>query len=268
MSEFPTGKPHVSFSEVSCWTSCGWKHKLTYIDKIKIEDQDWIHAEFGTHVHKGIEKYLTTKVLDVDSVLDAIEKDWISKKRENVETWKTWAKNILEDLVPWIDSNYPDWELIGSELLLYQKINETETLNFKGLVDCIIKVPLNKEKTKWKIWILDWKTGPAYGWRKEKLQDELVLGQLWLYKNYLMKFLDVTSRDISCAFVVLKKGAKKGSTVSKYEVCIGPKPMERGQKLLTDMVAGVRRGKFFKNKYSCEYCDLRKAGKCNPLSAN
>ena len=31
---FPTGKPHVSFSEIKIWKECPWRHKLTYIDKI------------------------------------------------------------------------------------------------------------------------------------------------------------------------------------------------------------------------------------------
>ena len=31
---FPTGKPHVSFSEIKAWKECSWRHKLIYIDKI------------------------------------------------------------------------------------------------------------------------------------------------------------------------------------------------------------------------------------------
>ena len=36
MTTFPTGKPHISFSEIKNWHECGWRHKLTYIDKIKL----------------------------------------------------------------------------------------------------------------------------------------------------------------------------------------------------------------------------------------
>ena len=38
-NEFPTKKPHISFSEVRIWKECGWKHKLMYIDKI-VENED------------------------------------------------------------------------------------------------------------------------------------------------------------------------------------------------------------------------------------
>ena len=263
MSNFPTGKPHVSYSEVSCWTQCGWKHKLAYIDKVQIPDQDWIHANFGTHVHNGVENYLKTRSMDIDSVTNAIRKEWEEKKRGEVEKWTKWAVNILTDFPGWLEKNFPGWELIGAELPLSEDIPD-ELLKFKGFIDCIIKVPLNEEKTKWKIWILDWKTGPAYGWRREKLEDTLVLAQLWLYKRFLMNKLDLKSRDISCAFVVLKKGAKIGSTISQYNISIGPTPMEKGEKMLKNMIAGVKKNKFFKNKYSCEWCDYKKAGICVP----
>jgi len=263
MLDFPTGKPHVSFSEVACWNSCGWKHKLSYVDKVPLPDQDWIHADFGTHTHHGVEQYLTTRNLDIPAVLKLIEDDWAKKNRPDVEKWKTWATNILTDMPAWLDENFPEWELIGAEHALYEDIPD-EVIKFKGFIDCIIRVPLNEEKTKWKIWILDWKTGPAYGWRRDKLENELVLAQLWLYKSFILRKLELQSRDVACAFVVLKKGAKPGSTIARYDISVGPKPMERGEKLVSNMINGVRRGKFFKNKFSCEFCDYKKAGICNP----
>ena len=54
---FPTGKAHVSFSEVRTWAECPWKHKLTYIDKVKA-DVESEHLYFGTAVHASCEKYL------------------------------------------------------------------------------------------------------------------------------------------------------------------------------------------------------------------
>lgn len=265
MSDFPTGKPHVSYSEVSCWTSCGHKHKLSYIDKIEVPDQDWSHADFGKHVHFGVENYLKTRTMDIPAVLKLIEDDWSSKNRPEVQKWKTWAFNILTDFPGWLDTEYPGWELLGAELPLYEDIPEEETIKFKGFVDSIVRVPLNEEKTKWKVWILDWKTGPAGGWRKEKLEDDLVLAQLWLYKSYLLRKLELQSRDVGCAFVVLKKGARQGKTISKYEISVGPKPMERGEKMVRNMVAGVRKGKFMKNRYSCEWCPFKNTVHCTNI---
>jgi len=263
LTDFPTGKPHVSYSEVSCWTSCGWKHKLSYVDKVPLPEQDWIHANFGTHVHAGVESYLKNRTMDIEAVTRAIEAEWIEKGRGEIEKWKLWAHNILADFPKWIEDNFPGWELLGAELSLYEDIPE-DIIKFKGFVDCVIRVPLNEEKTRWKVWILDWKTGPAYGWRRDKLEDDLVLAQLWLYKSFLIRRLELNSREVGCAFVVLKKGAKPGSTISRYDVSVGPKPMEKGEKMVKNMITGVRKGKFIKNKYSCEWCDYRKAGICTP----
>ena len=261
-SDFPTGKPHVSYSEVRCWTECGWRHKLSYVDKVQLPEQDWIHADFGKHVHSGVENYLKTRTMDIPAVLKLIEDDWVARNRPELEKWKNWAHNILTDFPGWLDSEYPGWELLGAELPLYEDIPEEETIKFKGFVDSVVRVPLNEEKTRWKVWILDWKTGPAYGWRRDKLENELNLAQLWLYKSYLLRKLDLQSRDVGCAFVVLKKGAKPGSTIVRYEVSVGPKPMEKGEKMVRNMVCGVRKGKFMKNKYACDMCDYAKHGLC------
>ena len=261
--EFPTGKPHVSYSEVSCWTLCGWKHKLSYIDKVPLPPQDWIHANFGTHVHAGVENYLKTRVMDIQPVLDAIATQWAEMNRPSVEKWQSWAKNILEQFPSWLEENFAGWELLGAELALYEDI-PNEIIKFKGFVDCLVRVPLNKEKTRWKVWILDWKTGPAYGWRRDKLEDPLVLAQLFLYKDYLLRKLELNSREVGCAFVVLKKGAKVGNCIVRYDVSAGPKSLEAGAKIVRNMVSGVRKGKFIKNKYACEWCDYRKAGICVP----
>lgn len=260
-NDFPTGKPHVSYSEVSTWHSCGYKHKLSYIDKVVIE-QDWIHADFGKHVHAGVENYLKTRTMDIPAVLKLIDDDWAARNRPDPEKWKKWAHNILTDFPEWLEAECPGWELLGAELPLYEDIPEEESIKFKGFVDSIVRVPLNEEKTKWKVWILDWKTGPAGGWRRDKLENELVLAQLWLYKSYLLRKLELQSREVGCAFVVLKKGAKPGSTIVRYDISAGPKAMDKGEKLVKDMVNGVRRGKFLKNKYNCEWCDFAKSGHC------
>ena len=43
-SMFPTGKPHISFSEIKQWKECAYRHKLTYIDKIDVfEDSPYLH---------------------------------------------------------------------------------------------------------------------------------------------------------------------------------------------------------------------------------
>ena len=59
-SVFPTGKPHISLSEVKQWKECPYRHKLVYIDKIEtFEPSPYLH--FGTAVHEGCETLLERK---------------------------------------------------------------------------------------------------------------------------------------------------------------------------------------------------------------
>ena len=54
---FPTGKPHISFSEWKAWKECPFRHKLAYIDKIDTF-QPSPFLDFGTAVHEGAESFL------------------------------------------------------------------------------------------------------------------------------------------------------------------------------------------------------------------
>jgi hypothetical protein len=65
-----------------------------------------------------------------------------------------------------------------------------------------IKVP--QKGDKWKYYILDWKTASARGWDWEKQQDFLTHMQLLLYKHFWMTKNNLSSRDVQCAFVLLK----------------------------------------------------------------
>ena len=44
---FPTGKPHVSFSEVKVWKECSYRHKLAYVDKLDSYEAN-PYADYGT----------------------------------------------------------------------------------------------------------------------------------------------------------------------------------------------------------------------------
>ena len=67
-SLFPTGKQHISFSEIKQWKECSYRHKLVYIDKIDMfQDSPYLH--FGTAVHEGCESLLETKKIDRDKIL-------------------------------------------------------------------------------------------------------------------------------------------------------------------------------------------------------
>ena len=75
MTNFPTGKPHVSFSEVKIWKECSYRHKLVYIDKVDMFEPSPF-LDFGTAVHEGCETYLTTKTVDKKKLFKDITTAW------------------------------------------------------------------------------------------------------------------------------------------------------------------------------------------------
>lgn len=255
---FPTGKQHVSFSEVRTWRECPWRHKLAYIDKLSPPVASE-HLDFGTAVHSSCEKYLKTRELDVELCLSQIRDSWEKKGFPDVEKWCKWAETVLNDVPEFLEKNFPGWECVDAEHPLMENINNQE-IKFKGFIDGLLRVKDGKGKQK--ILIIDWKTGPAYGWKREKKEDFLMQAQLVLYKWYIMKKLDLSSSDVQTAFIVLKKGAKSGNSIDLVKFSAGPSLQEKANKMVENMITNVKKGFFPKNKYSCEYCDFAKSGQC------
>ena len=275
---FATGKPHVSFSEVRIWKECAWKHKLMYIDKI-LDFEAGIYTEYGSILHEAIEDYLNTKSMKIDVAIEKLENSWKKhsfdsetsikertliaesqgwKYRHNYfEDWKEWCTNSLEDLPIFLNENYPGWELVSAEEELYEKIDEE--MSFKGFIDCIIKYKKGK-KTKYVI--IDWKTASPRGWSRDKQQDIKTIAQLILYKHYWTRKNNIPTRDVACNFVLLKRGTKKGKTCKIINVSSGPKSIEKANKIVKNMIAGVRRKFFMKNRSSCKFCPFANTPDC------
>ena len=148
---FPTGKPHISFSEIKQWKECPYRHKLTYIDKIDtFVPSPYLH--FGTAVHEGCETLLEARQVDRDKILGVMKEEWkkagyenpewYSKqpgwyKHEPVETWETWANNMWDEVLDFLDKELPNWECFEAEEQLYEPI-EAAQINFKGFIDGVL----------------------------------------------------------------------------------------------------------------------------------
>ena len=68
-------KPHISFSELSVWKSCSFKHKLQYIDKIDLSTSS-PHLFYGTILHEALEEYVKTKKMNIDEANEKIKIAW------------------------------------------------------------------------------------------------------------------------------------------------------------------------------------------------
>lgn len=271
--EFPTGKGHISFSEIKCWKECTWRHKLMHIDKIDIGDTS-PYLYFGTCAHAGIENFLETGSTDAERLLDNFRSDWnkngfsdpewISRqpgwyKSKPVDEWCQWAQNMWNDIPSFLDETFPGWKIHKAEEMLYESIHD-KNLNFKGFIDAVFEVPDKKGDIKY--WIIDWKTAPKYGWRRDKKQDILMTSQLILYKYFWALKYNIPLKDIRCGFVLLKREAKPGKICELVTVSVGPKSLSRALKILNNMISSVRKSMFLKNRNSCRFCQFKDTEYC------
>lgn len=276
----PTGKPHVSFSEVKMWKECTWRHKLVHIDKLS-EFEPSVHLDYGTILHEGIENFLETRKMDIDAVLSKLEETWKERgyddpeniqkqvdsakqqgwtyKHNTISDWKESATNSLKRLPSFMDENFGKWKTIEAEHQLYEDIKGSEGAKFKGFIDALI---LSEVDGKKKAWIIDWKTSSARGWNKQKRQDFLMQAQLMLYKSFWSEKMSLKSSDISCGFVLLKKNTKEEKSVELIKISAGPVVMERSQKLVRSAIKGMKAGIAMKNRDACRFCEFKDTVHC------
>ena len=270
----PTGKPHVSFSEVKCWKECSYRHKLQHIDKINL-DEPSPYLFFGTAVHAGCETLIEERQVTPEPLLEQFKKEWYDNgfdkpewytkqpgwyKHAPVEVWCDWARNMWGDVPDFLDKEFPGWKPVKAEEQLYEEIEGLDA-RFKGFIDAIIEVPKKRGKGT-NYWILDWKTAQSYGWRRDKKQDILMTAQLILYKHFWSQKHGIPLDRIRCGFILLKRGAKPGKVCELVPVSAGPKSLDRAQKILRSMIKSVRRGMFLKNRHSCNFCPYLNTHHC------
>lgn len=271
---FPTKKKHISFSEIKCWKECSWRHKLMHIDKVDVFEPS-PYLDFGTAVHAGCESILETKSLDTKKIIKEIrdaweennfdDEDWVNNqpswyKYEPVDTWCQWAENMWKEVPEFLDETFPGWECFNAEEELYEPVVDKD-INFKGFIDGVIRVP-KKRGEGYNYWIIDWKTAGAYGWRRDKKQDILMTAQLILYKTFWSRKHNIPLKDIRCGFILLKRGGKPGKVCELVTVSVGPKSIQKADKIMNNMISAVRRGMFLKNRDSCKYCQFKDTEFC------
>ena len=279
---FPTGKGHVSFSEVKNWAECPFRHNLLYVEKINVY-KDNPYADFGTILHDAIEAYINGTNFNLENINMCLENKWKEKgydspefikevkehrsangwkyTHENLEDYKTSAKNIIQDFTDFMDNTFPEWEPISAEFEIGEPINEN--LNFKGFIDCIIAKPKTPGSDQVEYWILDWKTTGSTGWFYKKKKEFLSLAQVGLYKNYWAKKHNIPLKDIKTGYVFLKRGAKPGKTCELLTVPSGPKFIEKTNQLVDKMIFNVQKGNKLKNYNSCIFCPYKETEHCS-----
>ena len=277
----PTGKNHISFSEVSTILECGWRHKLKYVNKL--EDPGSEHTVYGSCIHDSAEEWLlnkdsawfdleesiercTTKVkeefsrikFDADGNAKKLEKEWIAPIR-----------GILTKIPSWMEETFPGYSVIAAELELFESFEGQHNKWYKGFVDCIIKTPKKARRGAKNAargstyWILDWKT-TSWGWDKKKQTDPVKKMQLALYKHFVSKKLDIPFEDIKCGFVLLKRTAKGEEYCDLLEVPVSDQTRLATLKIVSNAINVVKRRMWTKERGdSCRYCEFFVTEHCN-----
>ena len=262
--DLPTGKKHISFSEVKLWKECSYRHRLFHINKIDLSKPSPV-LEFGTAVHAACEDYLLTKQMKPEICFNLLDEAWRrhSTSKEFTEKLlhdsKEESKSILSEVPAFLDNTFPGWETVDAEHQLYESV-EGHPHAFKGFIDGVIKAKGKKGEDLY--WILDWKTS-QFGWMKNKKSDEVTKYQLALYKNFWhKKNPNIPFKNIRCGFVILKKKSKPGKHCELFSVSIGDVPVQRSLKVVNNMISSVKRGISIKNRDSCTWCEYKNTEHC------
>lgn len=249
-------KEHVSFSELRLFNECEWKWLLLKVFGQQIEDRSF-QMDFGKAVHSGMEvlygpggtvEAATKHALELyDESLRTLD---LSHPSDKAEAYR------IRDCIPGF---YQDCmkcpELQGittlkSELQLMQPIERTDGLSvkFKGFIDIVF---IKKLKVKTVIYIADFKTC-QWGWPAKKFQDIEVISQLLLYKHFFCKMMGADPKNVSVAFILLKKKPKEGELcVEVAKISAGPKATEAALDYLQKAVSGMHRYSYSKNYDAC-----------------
>jgi len=263
LEDLPTGKPHVSYSEVKNWRECSWRHRLIYVKKVDVFKPSPF-LDFGTAVHAACESFLETRQMDTNITMDVLDEAW--RKNSGAPGFdaasllkaKEDAAVILAEVQPFMDEQFPGWKYVAAEEELYEGI-EGHPQAFKGFIDGVIMAKGKRGEDI--VWLLDWKSSQR-GWLRAKRQDEMTKNQLVLYKSYWAKKHGVGLKDIRCAFVILKRAAKPGQHCELFPISVGDVVIKRSLKMVNDMVTSVKRGVALKNRNSCTYCEYKGTEHC------
>lgn len=153
----PTGKHHVSYSELNVFLECSYKHKLQYIDNLR-SDPGSIHTEYGQVVHDLLENYIVSRKLPTEQEEELACEDFVKRCSEltskydikisanEIEEFKGSIKGITAQAAQFLDESFPGWEPVAAEYNLYEAIQGTKNRWFKGYIDSVIRIPRKRAK--------------------------------------------------------------------------------------------------------------------------
>lgn len=261
-------KEHVSFSELRLFNECNWKWVALKVFGKQLDERSF-HMDFGKAVHAGMELLYAKgegdpiraafyALLIYDQALSTIGELHPTDAKE-AERLRHLLPAIFRDSLacPDLQGIIP----IKSELRLFESISRTDGLDvkFKGFIDIIF---VKKLKRKTVIYIADFKTC-SWGWPAKKFQDIEVISQILLYKHFFCKVTGADPKNVTAAFILLKKKPKllspKGVqpevfdlSVEVVKISAGPKATQQALDYMQRSITGMHSYSYEKNYASCK----------------
>ena len=250
--------PHISFSALKDWNFCAWYHKLTRIDGIGGFEGNAFTA-FGNAIHEVCEKKLLKEDINEDEVfLERFEHFLKELKEEQdqklVADMREQGKQTLPEIEDALEDYFGEYEVLGSEIPLDEKIQDEDQFVFKGFIDGVVATPDGK------VHIFDWKTC-SWGWDAKRRNSPMTTYQLTLYKHYFARKMEIDPKNIETHFALLKRTSNK-DRVEFFRVTSGPRKTENALKLLKKALYNIKNKRYIKNRLSCRYCAFNKTEHC------
>jgi len=251
---------HISYSELKCWDSCPFYHKLSYIDKLKVFKGNEYTA-FGNAIHDTCENMLLNEQIKesdhfIDKYKEALQKlasDGYDFNKKLTLEMKEQGLGLLPQIKPALKKYFNKYKVFSTEEKLFEDTS-FEDYKFKGYVDLVIKTGNGKYH------IIDWKTC-SWGWASKRKTDKITTYQLALYKHFFAKKHNINLKDIEVYFILLKRTAKKNNVEILKTIC-GNIKIKNALKLLYRALYNINNDNFIKNKLSCKFCEFKNTIHC------
>ena len=256
-----TQRDYVSYSEIKTWEECSYKHKLIYLDDIRLFSGNEFTA-FGKAIHAVSEKFLVdesaTNPVNYFETQFVQELTELKDKTPNIELdadliagMRTSGRVLAELVVPSVTEYFGDHEIVSVEEELHEAMANDK--NFKGYIDLVLKTGDTYH-------IMDWKTC-GWGWNARKKSDRMTTYQLAYYKHFFCKKHNIDPKNVKTYFGLLKRTAKKNH-VEIFEVSCGEQKVENALNLMEKVLYNVDNDVNIKNRLSCERCEFFKTQHC------
>ena len=150
MYRLPTGKPHVSYSEMSDWMQCSYRHLLKHVRKVDL-DKRGTATIIGKAFHSAVEARVKGEEPDREAIKEVVVKelsevtDEEEKAKFDVDANVERAIVMSVEALDYLNAKFPGWKLHKAEEDLYEAIAidvaKHDNVKFKGFIDLIIEIP-------------------------------------------------------------------------------------------------------------------------------